>query len=237
MRYKDFLSSIPGVIAGLVGSSFVLIAILEWAYHYSIGSSFIYLNSPTDLASLSLLYLPIVGISSFLMAVFCLFIHRLQLRMLWQIVAWLVLYATGVILNFITLPTLEHHNALSTILLSAASFFVLWPIFVGWLLRGSIFLNGLTEKGRLMLNGVLTLVPLLMGLFFMIGAYKASTDLSFTRGNYQVVYLNDVVEDNIRLLKSTSKGILILRLPGKEISFLNYHSFKRIDWTGASVQE
>ena len=88
-----------------------------------------------------------------------------------------------------------------------------------------------------MLNVVLTLIPLLMGLFFLIGVYKASMDLSFTRGDYQVVYLNDIVEDNIRLLKATSKGILILRLPGKEISFLNYHSFKRIDWTGVSVQE
>ena len=233
MTYKDFLSSVPGIVAGLVGSSFVLTAIVEWAYHYSIGSRFIYLNSPTDLASLSLLYMPGVGISLFLLAVFCMFVFRLKGHKFWGILGALIIYTIWQMLGFIKSPSSEH----STILFWVFPSCLLWLMLVSWFLRSPLFMDKLTTKRWFVLSGALTFIPLFVGLFFAIGVYQASVDLSFTRGNYRVVYLNDVVEDNVRLLKATSKGILILRLPGKEISFLNYHSFKRIDWTGASVQE
>ena len=53
-------------------------------------------------------------------------------------------------------------------------------------------------------------------------------------GEYRIVHSDGVVEDDVQLLRATSKGVLVLRAPSRDVSFVNYESFKRIDRIGPS---
>ena len=108
-----------------------------------------------------------------------------------------------------------------------------WIAFIGWFIRHPDMHSRLTRAGRL----ALMYSPFLMGYSFAHGYDAAVHDLAMPRGEYRIVHSTNLVEDNIQLLRATSKGVLILRLPAKDVSFLTYQSFKRIDWTGAAVEE
>ena len=56
------------------------------------------------------------------------------------------------------------------------------------------------------------------------------------RGEYRIVHSTGLVEDNIQLLRALSQGVLILRVPTRDISFVAYGSFKSIDKIGSSQE-
>ena len=76
--------------------------------------------------------------------------------------------------------------------------------------------------------------PLVAALIIADGYDEAVSDLALPRGEYRIVHSTDLVEDDVQLLRATSKGVLILRVPTRDVSFLTYQSFKSIDRIGAS---
>lgn len=78
MSLKDFLSGLPGAITGLAALSFILTAVREWAYHISIGADFIILNSPTELASVALRWVPVIGVLIALSILIEMFTSRIE---------------------------------------------------------------------------------------------------------------------------------------------------------------
>ena len=71
--------------------------------------------------------------------------------------------------------------------------------------------------------------PLIFAWIVAGGYDEAFIDLALERGEYRIVSSDGEVEDDVQLLRATSNGILILRVPTGDISFLTYSSFDRID--------
>ena len=76
--------------------------------------------------------------------------------------------------------------------------------------------------------------PLVAAFIIADGYDEASGDLASERGEYRIVHSTGLVEADVQLLRATSKGVLILRLPTRDVSFLTYPSFNRIDRIGSS---
>ena len=68
-------------------------------------------------------------------------------------------------------------------------------------------------------------VPMYAAVIIAGGYDEALDDLTRPSGEYRIVNSNGEVEDNVQLLRATSNGILILRVPTRDISFLTYPSF------------
>ena len=243
MSTKDVLSSLPATVTGLVAFSFTLTALREWAYHYAIGADFIILNSPIELASNALRWMPGIGLLIVLSFLFDMLTSRIEgfrseeeiaeassnprrtsyLRILPYRIGLLLLIVGG----FINAVYKENPQPIDWFLPLGA----VWICFTIWYFRHPN--NRLTPAVRL----VLVFVPFWGGFSFVHGYDEALKHLALSRGEYRIVQSNDLTEDNVHLLRATSKGILVLRLATKDVSFLTYDSFKRIDWTATSAQE
>ena len=66
------------------------------------------------------------------------------------------------------------------------------------------------------------------------GYDEARNDLALPSGEYRIVSSSGEVEDDVQLLRATSNGILILRVPTRDISFLTYPSVNRIEQVAPS---
>ena len=245
MLLKDFVSGLPGAIAGFAAFSFTLITVREWAYHYAIGADFIVLNSPTEITGIALRWMPVIGVLIALSFVYDMFTSRIEgFRSEEEIIEGasnprrmylLRTHLYKIILSIIFVGGLikaaYDENPTSTdwiIPLNAG-----WMLFIIWFCQHPNVKNRLPAPWRL----VLITVPFWTMFSFSHGYDEALRHLELSRGEYSIVQSNDMIENNVHLLRSTSKGILVLRLPNKDISFLTYDSFKRIDWTGTSPQE
>ena len=242
---KDFLSGLPGAIAGFAAFSFALITVREWAYHFAIGADFIVLNSPTELTSIALRWMPVMGVVIALSFLYDMATSRIEgFRSEEEIIEGSPnprrMYFLRTLPRKLVLPIIvvgglikaaygENPKAMDWIIPLSAG----WIVFTIWFCQHPNVQNRLPVPGRL----VLMLVPFWMMFSFGHGYDEALRHLALSRGEYRIVQSNDLTEDNVHLLRATSKGILVLRLPTKEVSFLTYDSFKRIDWTGASQQE
>ncbi len=100
-----------------------------------------------------------------------------------------------------------------------------WMLFSPWLVGRTMVSVKLSTAGALGLQ----LGPLLAAVFFLNGYSEATRDLALQSGEYRIVYTTGEAENNIQLLRTTSKGILVLQVPSQEVSFLTYSSFDRID--------
>ena len=245
MLLKDFLSSLPGAIAGFAAFSFTLITVREWAYHFAIGADFIVLNSPTELTSIALRWMPVIGVIIALPFVYDMITSRIEgfrseeeiiegarnpRRMyLFRTLPYKLVLPIIFVGGLIKAAYEEHSKAMDWIVPLNAG----WIIFAIWFCQHPNVKNRIPPPGRL----VLILVPFWMMFSFGHGYDEALRHLELSRGEYRIVQPNDLIEDNVHLLRATSKGILVLQLPNKDISFLTYDSFKRIDWTGTSPQE
>ena len=76
--------------------------------------------------------------------------------------------------------------------------------------------------------------PLVFAWVVAGGYDEAFADLALKRGEYLIVSPNGEVEDDVQLLRATSNGILILRVPTRGIAFLTYGSFNRIEQVATS---
>ena len=68
--------------------------------------------------------------------------------------------------------------------------------------------------------------PLVAAFIILHGHDEAVIDLALQRGEYRIVHSTGLVEDDVQLLRALSKGVLILRVPTRDVSFLPYQSFK-----------
>ena len=245
MLLKDFLGGLPGAIAGFAAFSFTLITVREWAYHYAIGADFIVLNSPTELTSMALRWMPVIGLAIVLSFVYNMFISRLEgFRSEEEIIE-----GAPNPRRMYLLRTLPYNLALPMIFVGGlvraayddnpkATDWIIplnagWIMFAIWFCQHPNVRHKLPAPWRLMLM----LIPFWIMFSFGHGYDEALRHFELSRGEYRIIQSNDLIEDNVHLLRATSKGILVLRLPKKEISFFTYDSFKRIDWTGDSPQE
>lgn len=245
MLLKDFLSGLPGAIAGFAAFSFALITVREWAYHYAIGADFILLNSPTELTSIALRWMPVIGVIIALPFVYNMITSRIEgFRSEEEIVERSPnprrMYFLRTLPQKLILPIICAGGLIKVVYgdnLKAMDWII--PLNAGWMIFTIWFCRHPNVKDRLQAPGhlLLMLVPFWMMFSFGHGYDEALRHLELLRGEYRIVQSNDLVEDNVHLLRATSKGILVLRLPNKEVSFLTYNSFKRIDWTGTSPQE
>ena len=113
----------------------------------------------------------------------------------------------------------------------------LLPLGAGWIYFTLWYFGHPNNRPTPVARLVVMFVPF-WGIFsFGHGYDEALKHLALSRGEYRIVQSNDLTEDNVHLLRAMSKGILVLRLPNKDVSFLTYDSFKRIDWTRTSAQE
>ena len=245
MLLKDFVSGLPGAIAGFAAFSFTLITVREWAYHYAIGAGFIVLNSPTEIAGIALRWMPVIGVLIALSFVYDMFTSRIEgFRSEEEIIEGasnprrmylLRTHPYKVVLPIICVGGLikAAYDGNSTATDWILPLSVGWISFTFWFFQHPNFKNRLPSPGRLLI----ILVPFWTMFSFSHGYDEASRHLELSRGEYRIVQSNDMIDNNVHLLRATSKGILVLRLPNKYISFLTYDSFKRIDWTGTSPQE
>ena len=105
-----------------------------------------------------------------------------------------------------------------------------WMVFFTWFSAHPHMENSLTQNGK----KVLLFGPFFAALIIFSGYDEARDDLALSRGEYRIVNSNGEVEDDVQLLRATSNGILILRVPTGNISFWTYSSFNRIEPVSAS---
>ena len=99
-----------------------------------------------------------------------------------------------------------------------------------------VFVRHPVVSARLSIIGRLGLQagPVVAAMIFLTGHWEAEGDLALSTGEYRIVHATGEVEDNVQLLRTTSKGILFLQLPARNVSFLTYSSFVRIDRVDSS---
>lgn len=232
--------NISATVAALTAFAFAVSAAGEWAYYLGLGAlDFLSLASPADYTSGALLWLP-----SALAAV-------------------VVGFVGGRITSLITggprRPTDEEiarssrrwKDYLIHMSILAALFSMAWILHertagkfvMFWLLPGgecwilfSMWFRRHPHVRRLAgtWHQLLIYGPLVAAFIIARGHDEAVRDMAVPSGEYRIVHSDGVVEDDVRLLRATSKGVLVLRVPSRDVSFVNYESFKRIDRIGPS---
>ncbi len=128
--------------------------------------------------------------------------------------------------GFLRVVQAQHPSAMDWLLPALGC----WLLFCMWFGKHSRVNERLERTGFLLL----IFGPLVAAYVLANGYDEAMSDLSLLRGDHRVIHSTGVVEENAQLLRTTSKGVLILRIPTREVSFLTYQSFKRIDRIGSS---
>ena len=101
-----------------------------------------------------------------------------------------------------------------------------WMVFIVWFSTHPLTraYGPSSEWLALLISG-----PMLVAFIFVNGHDKAVTDLMLPRGEYRIVHSTGEVEDDVQLLRAISVGVLVLRVSTRDVSFLTYGSFNRID--------
>ena len=221
MSSKDVLNGLPATVTGLVAFSFTLTALREWAYHIAIGADFIILNSPTELASNALRWMPMIGFLILLSFILNMILSRIEgfrseeeiaeassnprrtfyLRILPYRIGLLLVIVGG----FIRAAYEESPQAMDWCVPLGG----VWICFTIWFFRHPN--NRLTPAARI----VLMFVPFWGIISFGHGFDEALGHLALSRGEYRIVQSNDLTEDNVHLLRATSKSLFLKGLAEK----------------------
>ena len=242
MPFKDVMSVLPAVIAGLTVLVFTASAAREWAYYYVIGADFISLASPADYTSAALRWLPPFVLLCVISTLFEMFLSRTEgfqseeelaqgfskpraIRF-FRALPYRLGLAGMIVGGFLYAARADNPTAMKWL-----PFFVgCWIVFSKWFVRHPRVYYKLARTGRLLLF----FGPAVAAYVLADGYDEASSDLVLPRGEYRIVHSTGLVEDNVQLLRALSQGVLILRVPTRDVSFLTYGSFKSIDKIGSS---
>ena len=235
----DWISRIPAAVTLLAVFNFTASAAREWAYYRVIGADFIFFNSAVDYARMSIHCLPTFVMAVVIIAVIEMFLSRLEgfrseediiqkspmpwFTRFFRVLPGLLFLAAAVGGGSARLLLTENHRATDWLVPIGGC----WIVFSTWFFSHPYMHAKLARKGRrLLLYG-----PIVAALVLAHGYDEALDDLALPQGEYRVVHSDDSVEVNVQLLRATSPGILILRVPSRSVSFLSYESFKRIERT------
>ena len=237
MSFKELLSGAPAAIAVLTTLIVATSAAREWAYYNVIGVDFISLTSPADYASIALTWLPSFVLVALVLAIYEMAVSRTEdfqsegeiakkssnprrtrfLRALPYYFGLTVMIVGGILrVIYVANP-----SALDWL----APVYACWIVFCIWFTKHPRVIGRLAKTGRLLLF----LGPLAFGYIVGSGHDEAVDDLLLSHGQYRVVYSPQLFEDNIQLLRTTSKGVLVLHIPTRTVTFLPYQAFERIE--------
>ncbi len=240
------MRNISAALAVLTALIFAASAAREWAYYHVIGADFVSLTSPADYTSGALHWLPTFVLAGTVIAVIEMFLSRTEgfqseeeiaqsspnpkrtmfLRALpWRTLS--VLMIVGGVLKTATLVWLVLNPTAMDWVTSVGLF---WIVFSGWFTRHPLIFDRLKSTGRVLL----VLGPFGAASIIAGGYDEAQGVLALPHGEYRIVHSDGLVEDDVQLLRAVSKGVLILRVPTRDVSFLTYPSFNRIDRIGSS---
>ena len=244
--FKGVLGDAAAGVAVLTAFSFVASGLGERAYYLGLGASeFLSLASPADLISGALLWLPALLLGCVTGAV-------IQ-RMHWVLMvdprqpypseesAQRSRRREGYVVFTVMLVALF---GMAGVLHVRTGGNFAWPwLFPGgacWVIFASWFnRHPHVRYYRLARTWAPLLVyaPVVIAIIIVLGRDQAVSDLAQQRGEYRIVHSTDLVEDDVQLLRATSKGVLILRVATRDISFFTYGSFKSIDKIGYPQEE
>lgn len=238
--HKGFSWNISAAVAAMTALIFAAAATGEWAYYRRLGAlDFLSLASPADYISGALMWVPKALLA--LLGGYVLFWTRFllaegsrkpndeeiaerprRLKGFWGITLFIVtLFLMGLIMYVMT----DGKSALIWVVPSMAC----WLVFTVWLSTHPLTraYGPSSEWLSLLIAG-----PMLVAFIFVNGHDKAVNDLTLQSGEYRIVHSTGEVEDDVQLLRTTSKGVIVLRVSTREISFVTYESFNRIDRIG-----
>ncbi|MCY4673967.1 MAG: hypothetical protein OXD43_09440 [Bacteroidetes bacterium] len=227
----------PATIAALTVATLVASALREWGYYIVLGEEFIMLNSPTDYTSNTIRWLPefvLFGAAGILLSRVTARAEEIrsdeeavQRSLFLRVTKFLrakeryVLPLGIVLIGGISLMRDDSPTIADWVFFAMGC----WLLFSPWIVRRTMASVKLSIVGKLGLHAG----PLFAALIFWNGLMDATRDLALRSGEYRIVHTTGEVENNIQLLRTTSKGILVLQVPSQEVSFLTYSSFDRID--------
>ena len=244
--FKGVLSGAAAGVAVLTTLSFVASVGGEWAYYLGLGATdFLSLASPADIISGALLWLPAMLLGWVVGTVIS--------RMPWLLIvdprqpypseeiAQRSRRREGYVVFTVTLVTLF---VMARVWHVRTGGNFAWP----WLLPGGacwiIFSSWFNRHPHVRYYRpartwapLLVFGPVVIACILATGRDQAVRDLALQRGEYRIVHSTDLVEDDVQLLRATSKGVLILRVATRDISFFTYGSFKSIDKIGHPQEE
>ena len=243
VSFKDVMSVLPAVIAGLTVLVFTASAAREWAYYHVIGEDFISLASPADYTSAALRELSTSFAAAAAAAVLVKMFFLLTIGPPPP-------PGEGIAQRF---PRLRFPIIMTFALMIMALFWVTWvrhvrlggDFFLHWIIPGMLcwmwFSTWFSRHPHVRFyrlartwHQLLMWGPLVIVFIIASGHDQAVIDLARQRGEYRIVHSTGLVEDDVQLLRALSQGVLILRVPTRDVSFLTYGSFKSIDRVGSS---
>lgn len=243
MAFKGVLSGVPAAVAALTALIFTATATREWTYYYGLGAvDFFYLVSPADYTSAALHWLPAYVLLCAIIAVLEMFLLRTEgfqseealaersstppRTIVRRALPGLFFLAVTVVGGSLHLALGDNHTAKDWLMPA----FGCWMVFSTWFSIHPHVHDRLAKTGRRLVQ----FGPMVAALIIADGYDEARKDLTLPRGEYRIVHSTGLVEDDIQLLRATSEGVLILRVPTRDVSFLTYRSFKHIDRIGSS---
>ncbi len=242
MSSKGFQWKMPATVAALTAAFFSASAAREWAYYHVIGVDFISLVAPADYTSAALRWLPAFVLQVAILAVLEMFLLRTegfqseeaiasrspnpQRTMFFRALPFHLALTVMIVGGFLSVALADNPTAKGWLFPALGC----WVVFIRWFLRHPYVYVGLTNIGRrLLLFG-----PVVAAFIIADGYDEAVRDLALPNGEYRIVHSTGLVEDDVQLLRTTSNGILILRVSTRDVSFLTFASFNRIDRIGSS---
>lgn len=232
--------SVTASIAVLTALIVVLSSWREWSYFWVIGMDFIPLLSPSDIASGVVRWLPVMVLYSMIViAIGALMTYAVASasKRISSLGRWVSLlsvsgigYAIAGMMVIYTLVRIVFTVGSPTEADWVHFLLIFVMAFSAWLSNTPLARSKLSEVVRL----AVLLIPFLFYALFVSAFLEAANDLLQTSGEYRIVHTTGEVEDNVQLLRITSNGILILRTQFREISFITYSSFDRIDRLASS---
>lgn len=234
---KALWGNAAGVVTVLTAMLVVFSALREWAYFRVIGMDFIALLSPADYISGVMSWFPGLIAMFLLSGVVGLvlsraegfgvdakgsdsswphWIHKPITYLLYSIAGMTVIVAIGRIVFVVDNPTIAEWIFLGM---------GCWLALSLWFLQHPLASELLSDAVQI---GVI-FGPIVASSFYFNGHSAALEDLAHPSGEYRIVHTTGEIEDDVQLLRPTSKGVIILRVAVREMSFLTYSSFDRID--------
>ena len=239
MFLKYFPGNVAAVITGLTALGFAVSAAREWTYYYGLGArDFLSLASPADYTRAALLWMPAFLLLVAVLVVLEMVVLRIEFRYRYEekivqrvptpMRPWfdsrellpasmLFGFFAASVLNVLVLSSDSELGAIEWLFLAYGC----WIVFFTW------FSHPYMEDRQT--KKVTLFVPFIAAFSIVSGYDEARDDLARPSGEYRIVNSNGEVEDDVQLLRATSNGILILRVPTRDISFLTYASFNRME--------
>lgn len=216
----------------------------DWAYFQRLGTSFVFMASPSDYIMSTFRWLPPFVLAASIIFLLEMFLSRVEgfrseeeiietspipkfTRIFRMSPAYMIMivFVIGGLWQLFAVDKIKALNVMLPVL------GIYWA-FCMWFVRHPVSYETLGIAGRRLIFWV----PVISLLILSHGYDTASADLAISRGEYRVVYSTGEKEGDIHLLRSIGAGVLILRVSTKEISFLPHHSYDRIDRISSSEE-